>query len=89
MTFAEPNEDFFREYLSKKDYSSSTKEGKKKSLYEKCQLLVVRHAFSEFNHAAREFYSQDDQNHEKFLDFWAGKHLLDPLLHQEGVDQAI
>ncbi len=62
-------------------------EEKEPTLLEKSQLLVIRHAYSEFNHAWN-VYIDEDKSHEAFMNVWAGEHLLDAHLHSDGVVQA-
>jgi hypothetical protein len=58
------------------------------ALLEKCPILVVRHAYSNFNYALDQFRRDRKARgytHEDYVRLRASKELIDPLLHDEGV----
>ena len=64
-------------------------EDREPTMLDRSQLLIIRHAYSEFNNAWKVYTSEQEQNHDNFLKAWAGEHLIDAELHSKGVDQAL
>ena len=75
IKLSKPNNDFFKRYAAKPYKKGEVSE------IERSQLLVVRHAYSAFNHEYSVYAESKDQSYESFMKCWAGEHLLDAQLH--------
>ncbi|TNV81614.1 hypothetical protein FGO68_gene2110 [Halteria grandinella] len=81
VRFSKPNEDFFQHY------GKIMKKGEKSKI-ERCEMIVIRHAFSQFNNEMENYHSSKNQTSESFLRLWSAEHLRDACLHDKGIEQA-
>lgn len=51
-------------------------------------MIVIRHAYSQFNDAMENYHTQKHKSRKDFMQVWSGEHLRDALLHDMGIEQA-
>lgn len=73
------------ESVELKDPNSCFKERYSDFVLARCPILVVRHAYSAYNHAAKDVR----HDREKYNVLKVSRGLIDPRLHELGVTQAM
>jgi broad specificity phosphatase PhoE len=51
----------------------------------RCPILMIRHAYSLYNHAISDFKEKGKEGHHDYLKLNASKDLIDPTLHSVGI----
>ena len=76
-----PNQEFLRLYCEKE-----------MSAYDRSPMVLIRHAYSNYNHAMKTFNdgmtTKGPESHQEYIGLRSSKALIDPALHEIGVKQA-